>query len=209
MSEEESLFLRLGNWTVKMPLWFYLTFVCYECSHGLSGFSVRFKGGGKTFGVGRGRKCLHLFVGWFWNLSLLEYIFSILEQTLEVLNRTQTLLNFGFLIQWQQIFFVAGDKSSLQNLLFVITHVSHVCSQHLFGPPLRTNRICRRQFEHVRFNLLPLNLITHVWTICHGKPTQSTHCTGAKTFDLGSSSPTLLNLWLLHVQVYLYISSCQ
>ena len=91
----------------------------------------------------------------------------------------------------------------------VITHASHVCSQHLFGPPLRMNRIYRTQFEHARFNLLPLNLITHVWTICHKKPTQSTHCTGAKTFDLGSSSPTLLNLWLLHVQVYLYISSCQ
>ena len=90
----------------------------------------------------------------------------------------------------------------------VITHASHVCSYHLFGPPLRMNRIYRTQFEHARFNLLPLNLITHVWTICHEKPTQSTHCTGAKTFDLGSSSPTLLNLWLLHVQVYLYISSC-
>ena len=181
-----------------MPLWFYHAFVCYECSHWLSGFSVRFEGGGKTFGVGRGRKCLHLFVGCFWNLGLLEYIFSILEQNLEVLNRTQTLLNF-----------VAGDKSSPQNLVFVITHASHVCSQHLFGPPLRMNRIYRTQFEHARFNLLPLNLITHVWTICHEKPTQSTHCTGAKTFDLGPSSPTLLNLWLLHVQVYLYISSCQ
>ena len=105
--------------------------------------------------------------------------------------------------------FVAGDKSSPQNLLFVIMHASHVCSQHLFGPPLRMNRIYRTQFEHARFNLLSLNLITHVWTISHEKPTQSTLCTGAKTFDLGSSSPTLLNLWILHVQVYLYISSCQ
>ena len=193
-----------------MPLWFYHTFVCYECSHWLSGFSVRFEGGGKTFGVGRGRKCLHLFVGCFWNLGLLEYIFSILEQNLEVLNRTQTLLNFGFLIQWQQkFFFFFFPKSSPQNLLFVITHASHVYSQHLFGPPLRMNRIYRTQFEHARFSLLPLNLITHVWTICHEKPTQSTHCTGVKTFDLRSLSPTLLNLWLLHVQVYLYISSCQ
>ena len=54
-------FRRLGNWTVKMPLWFYFTFVCYECSHGLSGFSIRFQVGGKTFGVGGGRKSLHLF----------------------------------------------------------------------------------------------------------------------------------------------------
>ena len=45
-------------------------------------------------------------------------------------------------------FFVAGNKSSPQNLLFVITHASHVCSQHLFGPPLRMNRIYRTQFEH-------------------------------------------------------------
>ena len=124
-------------------------------------------------------------------------------------NTELTLLNFGFLIQWQQIFFVVGDKSSPQNLLFVITHASHVCSQHLFGPPLRMNGTYRTQFEHTHSNLLPLNLMTHVWTICHEKPTQSTHCTVAKTFDLGSSSPTLLNHWLLHVQVCLHISSCQ
>ena len=39
----------------------------------------------------------------FWNLGLLQYISSILEQELEFLNRTQTSLNFGFFIQWQQM----------------------------------------------------------------------------------------------------------
>ena len=112
----------------------------------------------------------------------------------------------AFLFNDNKYFLVRATRAALQNLLFVITHASHVCSQHLFGPPLRMNRIYRTQFEHARFNLLSLNLITHVWTISHEKPTQSTHCTGAKTFDLRSSSPTLLNLWILHVQVYLYIN---
>ena len=38
-----------------------------------------------------------------WDLGLLEYISSILEQKLEFLNRTQTSLNFGFFIEWQQM----------------------------------------------------------------------------------------------------------
>ena len=38
-----------------------------------------------------------------WNLGVLEYISRILEQKLELLNRTQTSLNFGFFIEWQQM----------------------------------------------------------------------------------------------------------
>ena len=35
----------------------------------------------------------------FFNLGLLDYISSILEQKIEFLNRTQTSLNFGFFIE--------------------------------------------------------------------------------------------------------------
>ena len=39
------------------------------------------------------------------------------------------------------------------NLQVVVTHASHVCSQHSFGFPLRTNGT---EFDHARFDLLPL-----------------------------------------------------
>ena len=42
------------------------------------------------------------------------------------------------------------------NIQVVITHASHVCSQHLFGLPLRMNEMHRTQFDHTHFDLLPL-----------------------------------------------------
>ena len=42
------------------------------------------------------------------------------------------------------------------NLLVVITHASHVCSQHSFGLPLRMYGMHRTHFDHGRLDLLPL-----------------------------------------------------
>ena len=42
------------------------------------------------------------------------------------------------------------------NLEVVITYALHLCSQHLFGLPLRMNGMHRMQFHHVCFDLLPL-----------------------------------------------------
>ena len=53
----------------------------------------------------------------------------------------------------------------------------------------------------------PGNMITRVLTICHEKPTQSTHsvCVRAKAFDIRSLSPSLRNLSLLLVHVQLTV----
>ena len=42
------------------------------------------------------------------------------------------------------------------NLQVVITHASHVCSQHSFGLLLRMNGMHRTQSYHARFDLLSL-----------------------------------------------------
>ena len=45
----------------------------------------------------------------------------------------------------------------------VITHASHVCSQHSFGLPLRMCGMHRTQFDHARFDLLPLIIWSRVF----------------------------------------------
>ena len=42
------------------------------------------------------------------------------------------------------------------NLQVVVTHVSHVCSQHSFGLPPKMNGMHVLQFDHVRLDLLSL-----------------------------------------------------
>ena len=42
------------------------------------------------------------------------------------------------------------------NLQVVITHVSHGCSQHLFGLPLRMYGMHRTHFNHTHLDILPL-----------------------------------------------------
>ena len=42
------------------------------------------------------------------------------------------------------------------NLRVFITHASHVCSQHLFGLPLRMNEMHRTEFDHARLDLQSL-----------------------------------------------------
>ena len=53
---------------------------------------------------------------------------------------------------------IADDKRSPQslNLQVVITHASHVCSQHLIGLRQRMNGMHRTLFDHAHFDLLPL-----------------------------------------------------
>ena len=43
------------------------------------------------------------------------------------------------------------------NLEVVITHASHVCTQHSFGLPLRMNGMQGTQFDHARLD--PLSLV--------------------------------------------------
>ena len=62
----------------------------------------------------------------FWNLDLLEYISSILEQKLEFLNRTQTSLNFGFFIQRQHMNNIANSFKPLAVSLSVLQNVNHI-----------------------------------------------------------------------------------
>ena len=42
------------------------------------------------------------------------------------------------------------------NLQVVITHAPHVCRQHSFGLPLRTNGMHRTHFDHARLEILSL-----------------------------------------------------
>ena len=48
------------------------------------------------------------------------------------------------------------EEPAIPNLLIVITHASHVCSQHSFGLSLRMNGMRRTQFDHARLDLLSL-----------------------------------------------------
>ena len=84
------------------------------------------------------------------------------------------------------------------NLQVFITHASHVCSQHSFGPPLWMNGMHIMQFDQTRLDLSTTrNLITPVLTICHIKLMQRT-ALEQKRFDLLTLSPTLHNLWLYY-----------
>ena len=58
------------------------------------------------------------------------------------------------------VILIARDNPNIQ---VVITHASHVCSQHLFGLPLRMSGIHRTQFDHVCFDHLPLVIWSHVF----------------------------------------------
>ena len=84
--------------------WLRLNLTCWWYNYSLAGFSITFLVGGKSFGKGgegknvKRRHNLAPVSGKYWNLGHLECIFSILEQKLECLNRTQTSLNFGFFL---------------------------------------------------------------------------------------------------------------
>ena len=62
-----------------------------------------------------------------------------------------------------------------RNVQVVISHASHVCSQHSFALPLRRNRNAQKLIWSRVFRAsTPRNLITRVLNICHVKFTQST-----------------------------------
>ena len=92
------------------------------------------------------------------------------------------------------LFLRATRGAGNPNLQVVITHASHVCTQHSFGLPLRMNGMPKTQLRPCT----PRNLITRVLTICYVKLTQST-VLEQKRLDLRSLSPALPNLWLLLV----------
>ena len=49
------------------------------------------------------------------------------------------------------------------NLQVVITHASHLCSQHSFGLPLRMIGMHRTQFDDARLDLLSLAIGSRVF----------------------------------------------
>ena len=58
-------------------------------------------------------------------------------------------------LHYQQKFLLwVTRRARNPNLKVVITHTSHVCSQHLFGLPLRMNGVHRTQFDHSSLELL-------------------------------------------------------
>ena len=72
----------------------------------------------------------------------------------------------------------------------VVAHVSLVCSQDSFGPPLRMYGRHRMQFDNERLDLLSLEIWSFAFFTCHMKLTQST-ALEQKRFDLRSLSSTL------------------
>ena len=56
----------------------------------------------------------------------------------------------------QEICILLTRGARKPNLQGVITHASHLCSQHSFGRPLRMNEMHIAQFGHARLDLLIL-----------------------------------------------------
>ena len=87
----------------------------------------------------------------------------------------------------------------------IITHASHVCSQHLFGLPLKMNRMHRTQFDHALLKLQSLVIWSCLfWPSLMRNLREALTALEQKllTFDLRSLSPALHNLWLLLVSLY-------
>ena len=120
-------------------------------------------------------------------------VFSYQERKLEdLLNQRKQVCNRSPIILT-----IAGDKRSPQSLSPGCYYACvTLCSQHLFGLPLRMNGMHRTQFGHAHLDLLPLVIWScMVWTICHMKLRQSA-ALEQKCLDFRSLSPALPNLWL-------------
>ena len=83
-----------------------------------------------------------------------------------------------------------------RNLQVIITHASHLCSQHSFGIPLRMYGMHKTHFDHACLDLWT-RILMCVLTVCHVKLTQSTAMVQKQ-----SLLPVLCNLWLLLVIYY-------
>ena len=126
-------------------------------------------------------------------------VFSYQERKLEdLLNQRKQVCNRSPIILT-----IAGDKRSPQSLSPGCYYACvTLCSQHLFGLPLRMNGMHRTQFGHAHLDLLPLVIWScMVWTICHMKLRQSA-ALEQKRLDLRSLSPALPNLWLSLVIIF-------
>ena len=101
-------------------------------------------------------------------------------------------------VTWSQSCFSILLRAHNPNLQVVITHASHVCDQHSFGFPLRMNGMHRIQFDHARFDLLPLVIWSRVfwpsvtWNLRKAQG-------WSKAFGPSILSPALPKLWLLLV----------
>ena len=92
----------------------------------------------------------HLIWKWFFILMQIKLIFTWKGSALGLTLKVRVLeLGSGLLRTTRR------SPQSL-NLQVVITHASHVCSQHSFGLPLRMNGMHRTLFDHAHFDLLPL-----------------------------------------------------
>ena len=85
-------------------------------------------------------------------------------------------------VTWSQSSISILLRAHNPNLQVVITHASHVCDQHSFGFPLRMNGMHRTQFDHARFDLLPLVIWSRVFSPSVTCATCATHSVGAKAF---------------------------
>ena len=130
-------FRRLGYWTVNMSLCFILLLFPVNVVVGYLGFNKVF--GSRWEKLWRRQRWKKLAPVSrvvhghtppppenLRNPGLLEYISSILEQKLEFLNRTQTSLNFGFFIQWQQM----NDFFELRVLIYLFLVASSYSMNH-------------------------------------------------------------------------------
>ena len=94
------------------------------------------------------------------------------------------------------------------NLQVVITHASHVCSQHLFGLQLRMYGMHGTQFDHARWDLLSLVIWSRLFwpSVTWNLRKAQRWSLEQKCFEVRSLSPALRNLWLLIVLfIYLFI----
>ena len=92
---------------------------------------------------------------------------------------------------WWTIYLQATKGARNPIFQVVITHASHVCSQHSFGLPLQMNEMHKTQFDHVFLNLLSPLIWSHVFWI-------------SDTWNLRKAqrwreSVALCDLWLLQV----------
>ena len=111
------------------------------------------------------------------------------------------------------------------NLQVVITHTSHVCSQHSFGLPLnlvprvfglsdqkarrlwvrdqlplRMNGMHRTQFDHAPLDLLSLVISSHVFWLRKAQRWSKSVRKKRPIVGYRTLSPALCNLWLLLVE---------
>ena len=103
----------------------------------------------------------------------------------------------SFYCRWQE------EPAILISMLLHCVFCTTVCSQHLFGLPLRMDGMHRTQFDHLHLDLLSLVIWScMLWPSDHMKHAQQQHALELKPFGLWSLSPALRNVWLLLVTYY-------